>query len=300
MTGTSRQTSYEAWTEHRFFKYRGCAPDVDDPRRAAGDPSLSLDAWLGEDRDGGEPQQEREARYAAAKAVCRRCPVLAECDAFADTVTADGKLAEPVGVRGGRTALERHRRLIATRAREGAVVVAPSPAPDRMLRTPQKQALLRALAECWEPVEVMERADLPDVRTANWQRSQLVRLLGLPKGATRMQLLQVAGDRGLLDGVKVVADDGTVRAVPKETQDVLQEVQRQRLLWLSKRSEMTGVPGRREPVRGVRAPSFRRRFPHVSGQQELPLLASVESAGDVCELAPDFPVLVPAGLEAVA
>jgi hypothetical protein len=284
MTGTSRQTSYEAWTEHRHFKYRGCAPDVDDPRRAAGDPSLSLDAWVGDDRDGGESQQEREARYAAAKAVCGRCPVLAECDAFADTVTADGKLLEPVGVRGGRTALERHRRLIALRAREGAAVVVPVPAPDRMLMTAQKQAVLAALAVCWEPAEVMERAELSDVRKANWQRSQLVRLLGLPKDASRMRLLEVARERGVLPDVTVVVDDGSVPAIPPETKDVLREVGGQRLLWPSKRSEVVGGPGtgagvRRGVGRGVRARSLRRAFAHVDGQEELSLLVVVPPGG---------------------
>ncbi|WP_330328276.1 WhiB family transcriptional regulator [Streptomyces pseudovenezuelae] len=287
MTGMARQTAYEAWTEHRFFKYRGCAPDVDDPGRAAGDPSLSLDAWVGDDRDGGESQREREARVAAAKAVCQRCPVLAECDAFADTVK-DGKLLEPVGIRGGKTALERHRRLIAARAREGAAV-APVPAPDRMLMTVQKQAVLAALAVCWKPAEVMERAELSDVRKANWQRSQIVRLLGLPKDASRMRVLEVARERGVLPDVSVVADDGTVRAIPPETKDVLREVGGQRLLWPSKRSEVTAGPGevavRRGAGRGVRARSLRRAFAHVDGQEELSLLVVVPQAG-VCAVFP--------------
>jgi hypothetical protein len=44
MTGTSRQTSYEAWTEHRHFKYRGCAPDPDHPGRAVGSPEAGV--WV--------------------------------------------------------------------------------------------------------------------------------------------------------------------------------------------------------------------------------------------------------------
>jgi hypothetical protein len=168
MTGTSRQTSYEAWTEHRHFKYRGCAPDPDHPGRAVGSPEagglgLPLDAWLGDDRDGAEPQDDREARKAAAIEVCLNCPVMVQCDVYANTVTPDGKLLEPSGIRGGRTSLERHRALIQARGAQGAAVAVPKPAPDRMLMTVQKQAVLAALAVCWEPAEVMERAELSDV-----------------------------------------------------------------------------------------------------------------------------------------
>lgn len=296
MTGTMKQTAYEAWTEHRFYRYRGCAPDPDNPGRAAGNPALSLDAWVGEDRDGGEPQGEREARYAAAKAVCLRCPVLAECDAYASTVTAGGKLVEQTGIRGAKTALERHKALIKARAAQEVPVEALAPAPDRMLRTPQKQAVLRALAVCWEPTEVMVRAGVADVRTANWQRSALVRLLGLPKDASRMRLLAVAGERGLLDGVVVVADDGTVRAVPPETRDVVQEVHGQRMLWPSARSEVTGGRSRRRGVgRGVRARSLRRAFAHVQGQEDLSLVVVVDPPGDVLAL---FPVVETLGAAA--
>jgi hypothetical protein len=304
MTGTSRQTSYEAWTEHRFFKYRGCAPDPDHPGRAVGSPEaggvgLPLDAWLGDDRDGAEPQDDREARKAAAIEVCLNCPVMVQCDVYANTVTRDGKLLEPSGIRGGRTSLERHRALIQARGAQGAAVAVPKPAPDRMLMTVQKQAVLAALAVCWEPAEVMERAELSDVRKANWQRSQLVRLLGLPKDASRMRLLEVARERGVLPDVTVVVDDGSVPAIPPETKDVLREVAGQRLLWPSKRSEVVGGPGagagvRRGVGRGVRARSLRRAFAHVDGQEELSLLVVVPQGG-VCAV---FPVA--AGLEAVA
>jgi hypothetical protein len=304
MTGTSRQTPYEAWTEHRFFKYRGCAPDPDHPGYAvgsaeAGGQGLPLDAWVGDDRDGAEPQDDREARKAAAIEVCLNCPVMVQCDVYANTVTPDGKLLEPSGIRGGRTSLERHRALIQARGAQGAAVAVPKPAPDRMLMTVQKQAVLAALAVCWEPAEVMERAELSDVRKANWQRSQLVRLLGLPKDASRMRLLAVARERGVLPDVQVVADDGSVPAIPPETKDVLREVGGQRLLWPSKRSEVVGGPGagagvRRGVGRGVRARSLRRAFAHVDGQEELSLLVVVPQGG-VCAV---FPVA--AGLEAVA
>lgn len=206
MTGSGVDAAYVAWTEHRFFRYRGCAPDADDRRRAAGNPELSLDAWLGEDRDGGEPQKERVAREQAAKEVCLGCPVMVQCDAYGMSVGADGRLVEPTGIRGGRTALERHKELI--RARHAAPA-----APDRRFETPQKRAVLRAFAVVWDPFEVAAWAGV-DVRTANWQRSNLVTLLGLPRTATRAQLLAAAGERGLLQGVRVVADDGSVPAVP--------------------------------------------------------------------------------------
>jgi hypothetical protein len=291
MTGTSRQTSYEAWTEHRHFKYRGCAPDPDHPGRAVGSPEagglgLPLDAWLGDDRDGAEPQDDREARKAAAIEVCLNCPVMVQCDVYANTVTPDGKLLEPSGIRGGRTSLERHRALIQARGAQGAAVAVPKPAPDRMLMTVQKQAVLAALAVCWEPAEVMERAELSDVRKANWQRSKITSLLGLPKDASRMRLLEVARERGVLPNVAVVADDGTVPAIPPETKDILWEVAGQRLLWPSKRSEVaggpstgSGAPVRRGAGRGVRARSLRRAFVRVDGQEELSLLVVVPPGG---------------------
>jgi len=295
-----------ALTEHRFYKYRGCAPHPDDGSRAAGDPSLGVDAWCSPNVEGGESQRERAAREAAVKGVCGRCPVMAQCAAYASSVTAEGRLAEPDGVWGGRTALERHRELIRARCAEDLV-----PAPDRLFRTPQKQAVLAALAVCWEPCEVAWRAGMPDVRTANWQRSQLVRLLGLPKSASRMRVLEAARVRGLLEGVRVVPDDGSVPAVPSGLGDLLLEVDGQFLLWPSRRSEVLppsggvvapagsaaggpaggssgGLAGpdglsaagdaagggvrviRRRRVRGLpRVSSLRERFRHVSGQAVL-------------------------------
>lgn len=202
----------KAWEEHPRYRYRGCAPDPDDPRRAAGNLDLTLDDWSGSDRDGGEPQKEREARQAAAVDVCFGCAVMVQCDAYASSVVwVNGvpRVAEPEGVWGGRTALERHRMLIRSCPETKA-------APDRRFQTVQKQAVLRALAGCWDPFEVAAAAGM-DVRTANWQRSSLVRLLGLPKDVTRMRALAVARERGLLEGVDVVEDDGSVPAVPPPT-----------------------------------------------------------------------------------
>ena len=39
------KTASELLTDHPYFRYRGCAPDPDMPGVAAGDPSLSVDAW---------------------------------------------------------------------------------------------------------------------------------------------------------------------------------------------------------------------------------------------------------------
>ncbi|MFF0009548.1 WhiB family transcriptional regulator [Streptomyces tibetensis] len=207
------------WLEHPHFKYRGCAPDADDPLRMAGNPELPVGAHHGPDAFAPEGQKERRAREAAAVEVCVSCPVMVACDAYASSVGADGRLAEPDGVWGGRRALERHRALV--KARHAVVA-----APGRLFETPQKRAVLRALAVCWDPFEVAATASgllvswgegPMDVRTANWQRSSLVRLLGLPKGASRMRALAAARERGLLEGVVLVPDDGSVPAVPPPT-----------------------------------------------------------------------------------
>jgi hypothetical protein len=183
---------------------------VDEPTRAAGDTSLSLDAWHGDDRDGSEPQRVREARQEAAVEVCLGCPVMVQCDAYASSVVVeDGKarLAEPAGIWGGRLALERHRAFI-RRRHEVAV-----PAPVRLVMTAQREAVLRALAGHTQPESVAGAAGV-DVRTANWQRRRLVTMLALPQAVSRAGLLEAAVARGLLDASVVVADDGTVPAVP--------------------------------------------------------------------------------------
>ena len=221
MTGTDMRDAYEAWTEHRYFAYRGCAPDADDPRRAAGNPELSLDAWLGEDRDGAEPAKERAAREAAAIEVCLNCPVMVQCDAYASSVTPRGALAEPVGIRGGRRALERHRAFIATRHE---VVGAAS---DDALRTEQKLGVLRALAVHRTPEAVAAAAGM-DVRTANWQRSRLTTQLGLPASASREEVLGAAVGRGLLDAAEVSPPPSRL---PSLRRDRFSDVKGQLALW---------------------------------------------------------------------
>ena len=196
-------------TEHPHYAYRACAPDVDEPSRAAGDLSVPVTAWEEPDLDGGESQRVRAAREAAAKRLCGGCPVLAACRAAANALTEDGKLVEPFFVRGGQTALERHKALIAKRHQ----IVEPAPTPH--LLTEQKQKVLAALAAHRSPYEVADAAGM-DVRTANWQRAKLVSMLGLPRGASRMDLLHAARERGVLPELRheVVVDDGSVPAIP--------------------------------------------------------------------------------------
>ncbi|GAX57368.1 WhiB family transcriptional regulator [Streptomyces olivochromogenes] len=195
-----------AFYEHRFAKYKGCAPHWDPalPGRALGDASLSLDAWSSSSEDGGEAQKDRLAREKRALAVCRACPVLEACRAYANSETADGKLVQPDGIWGGELALDRHRALIARRAN------APLPARQDLAeaRTVQKRAVLAALARETDEELVAYRAGM-DVRTANWNRSVLCTLLGLNKEtATREQLLRLAAAHDLLPRRCRIVPDG--------------------------------------------------------------------------------------------
>src|ERR1044072_8675222 len=174
-----------AWAEHRFFKYRGCAPDPSNPRVLAARPDLPVDTHHPADRDGPEPQADLMAREAAAVELCLGCPVMVACDRYANSVTPDGRLAQPDGVWGGRLAKGRREAFKQNRHRVAA------PAPDGQLRTSQKHAVLLALAMCPDGrAESVAAAAGVDARTANWQRSRLVTQLNLSKAtATRMELL---------------------------------------------------------------------------------------------------------------
>lgn len=203
LTSTSARQQLQ---EHRHWRYRGCAGDPDQPGRAQGDLNVSIDAWLPVTEDGGEAPSVRHHRQQQAKTVCAACPVLEACRTYALTVTADGRLAEPEGVWGGMTALERHRDLIARRTadQDRAAV------DERRLeecRTAQKQSLLKSLARETDEELVAYRAGM-DVRTSNWHRSLLCGLLGLNKEtASRQQLLERARELGVLPaGVRIVPD----------------------------------------------------------------------------------------------
>lgn len=195
-----------ALTDHPYYRYRGCAPDPDDPRMSAGDPELGVDSWQAPDVDGGEEQQVQREREQAAKAVCARCPVQVACAAYGASVTADGKLAERHAILGGQTAVERTRALV--KERQAVPVV---PAPVEQLQTEQKLAVLQALA-VHSDAEDVARAAGTDVRTANWQRARLVTQLGLKKGAARREILDAAVARGLLraDAVALEPAGGAV------------------------------------------------------------------------------------------
>lgn len=235
--------------DHKHWQYRGCAPDPDMPTRAQGDLDLSIDAWAPYTEEGGEERAVRNARQAAAVAVCRSCPVLAACRTYALTVTTDDKLAEPEGVWGAMTALERHRNLI---ARLQDTATAPDPDDARLdeARTAQKQALLKSLARETDEELVAYRAGM-DVRTSNWHRAILTGLLGLDKEtASRQQLLERALELGLLPaGLRIVPDGRWPIAAAPNT-----DGSRQRRIAPGRPVQLP-LPGFPHLVRGRRAPA---------------------------------------------
>jgi hypothetical protein len=271
--------AYVAWTEHRFYRYRGCAPDPDNPRLAAGSVErdgksvrVPLDAWNGPDLDGGEPQKVRRERQAAAIEVCLNCPVMVACDAYANLAPAQAD-----GVRGGRTMRER-----------GALVAKPRPqvpvaVPADQLRTVQKLAVLSALAVYTDEYRVAIETGL-DVRKANWQRARLVSGLGLEASASRMELLKAAVTAGLVDGGLVVADDGSVPAIPPATRKLLIEFHAHLLVgpvaleeaWDWSRARPWRFPTGHRPV------SMRAKFSHVAGQM------AFDTDGDTAAPAEDW------------
>lgn len=203
-------TAHAALTDHRHYRYRGCAADLDRPDRAQGDPDVPLDAWLPSTEDEWEEAQVRQEREAAAVAVCASCPVLDACRTYALSVDSDGHLAEPEGVWGGLTSLERHRHLIKVRSADAEYQQRKAEEKRRRAirdaSTPQKQAVLVALARATDERDVAYLADM-DVRTANWHRSQLCGLLGLDaETATRWQLLRRAQDLGVLGPISLRRD----------------------------------------------------------------------------------------------
>ncbi|MFJ9799794.1 WhiB family transcriptional regulator [Streptomyces sp. NPDC101145] len=270
MTTTSPAAAWRTLTDHPHYRYRGCQPDPEQPTRAAGDPDLSVNAWLPYTGDGMENQAARHARERAAIAVCGFCPVRDACRAYANTLTEDGLLAEPEGIWGGERALERHRALIASRA---ATEPAPEPVAGRVrvgeeklaeARTPAKRAVLRALARHTDPEMVAARAGM-DLRTANWHRSALVSLLGLDKEtATREELLAEAVSYGLLpDTVRIVPDGPWPLAAAPTTDGA-----RQRRLAPDMPVQLT-IPGLPHYPRRLRRPV---RRPAPPGARRLRLL----------------------------
>ncbi|MEU8682953.1 WhiB family transcriptional regulator [Streptomyces sp. NPDC048611] len=209
---SSRNRAYYTLIDHRHYRYRGCAPDPDQPDRAQGDVSVSVNAWLPFTEDEQETPTARNARQAAAQRVCGACPVLAQCRAYALSETDDGRLSEPEGVWGGMLPLARHRDLVARRTVKTPAEAAAGIDARRLAecRTDQKQAVLRSLAAHIDEELVAYGAGM-DVRTANWHRSLLCGLLGLDKErATRQQLLDAARAHDVLPTAVRVAPDGPV------------------------------------------------------------------------------------------
>ncbi|MFJ3283359.1 hypothetical protein [Streptomyces halstedii] len=229
MTTMDAITARQHLVDDRHYKYRGCAGDDENPRVSAADPDVPVDAWGPYTDDGAEPQRVRRARERAALAICGRCPVLVACRTYANTTVVDEAgvehLVEPEGVLGGELALTRHRALIARRhaATVGTDTAAADPVPAaRSLddaRTPQKRAVLAALAREVDPEAVAYRAGM-DLRTANWHRSALVGMLGLDREhATRDQMLAAAVDNGLLPRSMRIRPDGPMPYAAAPTVD---------------------------------------------------------------------------------
>lgn len=258
---TTTTQAYTTLTEHRHYRYRGCAPDPDQPGRAAGDPTVPVDAWAASTADGGESQRDRLAREKAAKTICARCPVIDACRTYANTETAGGDLVEPEGIWGGQLALERHRARIARRTGTPHTIGVPADA-IAAARSPQKLRLLRALARETDTELVAYRAGI-DVRTSNWQRAALCTLLGLDKEtATREQLLTLAQQLGLLPAGLRIAPDGRWPLAAAPTTDGA----RQRRLAPTRPVQLTipGLPayprGRRTPTQAPPRPQVRLRL----------------------------------------
>ncbi|MFH8581661.1 WhiB family transcriptional regulator [Streptomyces zaomyceticus] len=207
--------AYEEFTEHRHYVYRGCAPDPDNPRRSAADPDLPLDAWTGTTVDGGLPIAERADQKRRAVAICGRCPVLAQCRAYA--MLPGGGLAETEGIQAGMTAGKRLRtdRDAAAASGQPAGETGTRPAfrplsHEQVLEaiSAPKRAVLQQLAKETDAELVAYRAGM-DVRTANWHRAALCRLFGLDKEtASRAQLLQAAIDHRILPARTRIVPDG--------------------------------------------------------------------------------------------
>ncbi|RSS43852.1 hypothetical protein EF906_08890, partial [Streptomyces sp. WAC08241] len=215
-TTASSKDAYEAFSEHRHYHYRGCAPDPDRPQYAAADDTLPLDAWGGSTED-DLPSTKRLGWQRRAIAICGRCPVLALCRTYANSELPGGGLAEPDGVQGGQTSLERHRALIQRRkATPPPVVLGPSAQQigDQVREArlskgwARKAAVLRQLAWETDAELIAYRAGM-DLRTSNWHRAALCTLFGLDKEtASRQQLLDAAIRYRVLPARTRIVPDG--------------------------------------------------------------------------------------------
>jgi hypothetical protein len=131
--------------------------------------------------DSDEDQETRTVREDRAKRVCGGCPLREACLEYA---AGDGrKLREPHGVFGGTTPTERR---VMLKARLAALPeVANTEVPVVLLRTPQKQAVLAAVAAhdgLEEAVQAAVGRAGMDERAVLWQLSRIATLLGLGNG----------------------------------------------------------------------------------------------------------------------
>lgn len=103
----SARTAWDELTQHRWWPYRACAPDEDNPTVIAADGVTSPDVWIA---PLDEPQRDRIAREATAKALCAQCPIVNACLTYALGNPTAGQ-HETSHVWGGLTAGERARNL---------------------------------------------------------------------------------------------------------------------------------------------------------------------------------------------
>lgn len=213
-TSRARTAARDALEGHPWWTYRACAPADGDPATARGDRRTPVAVWLTPDR---ETQKDRHTREPQATALCRRCPLQAQCLAYA--LGDDTGPYEPWDVWGGMTAHQRgqllkdRKRQTAPPANTGRPAHAAAAAGDGA--SARDRAVLCALAAHRTPHAVARACRLPVAR-ANWHRAKLVTLLRLdPDTATRTQLLYAARRAGLLDpATPILSDRGVTAAVP--------------------------------------------------------------------------------------
>jgi hypothetical protein len=194
-----------------------------------GSVGLPLDAWLGDDRDGGGASgRSGGAEGCRDRGVPERCPVMVQCDVYANTVTPDGKVVGAGrGFVGGRTSLERHRRADCRPAGAAGRIGGGGPEAG-----PGSDADDRPEAGGTGGVGGVLGAGGGDGAGGTLGCSE-GELAAVPAGAACWACRRTRrgcgcwrwlGSGGFCRTFSVVADDGSVPAIPPETKDVLREV----------------------------------------------------------------------------
>lgn len=165
---TDRDRALSRLEAHRFYRYRACAPDPDNPAVCQGDTSVPVDIQYGPD---DETQRARHARERIAKRLCGGCPLLTACQQYAIE-------HERHGVWGGMSTAERAK---AFRARQEPAAAEPQPEPLHRLLTGQRQVVLAALVVHGTEAALTAATGL-DARTLRWQISRIASVFGLPEG----------------------------------------------------------------------------------------------------------------------